>query len=182
MNFDKYFRSKKAMKEACNLLLIILCIVYSLVFFSDANLAQAKNSSEKMKINVSAKANTGGNTVSGGGNIETGDAKAEARSEIYSNGDKTEMSASAKAEANGKTAEIQSDEPGNLEAVADQNGTCVAKGNETCPDKIGDNGGQGSQSDYRDKDINNGNNIDKFLSAISDLSENILEKIKNCFT
>jgi len=169
------------MKEGRRLTLVFF-LVFSLIFFGEASLVRAKNTSENIKNSVSATANTGGNKIDGGGKIETGDASAEAKAKIYTNGENSEMNASAKAEANGKTAEISTDEPGNLEAVADQNGTCVAKGDETCGADSVDITGNDSQANDRDRDVNKENIVERVSGAISDLSENILEKIKNWFT
>ncbi|OGI26465.1 MAG: hypothetical protein A3J76_00750 [Candidatus Moranbacteria bacterium RBG_13_45_13] len=73
--------------------------------------------------NVSATANTGGNVVEGGGEIQTGNASASSSSSTTVNGDgETKVEVKAKAEANGKKVEAEVKEKNPKEDINVQKG------------------------------------------------------------
>ncbi len=64
--------------------------------------------SAKIENNVGATANTGGNKIEGLGSIETGDAKAEAKSVNIVNGEgENSIKAQVRAETNGESVEVK---------------------------------------------------------------------------
>jgi hypothetical protein len=92
------------MKEEINKLFILLLVFMPLVMGCPFQVSAA--GSVNIKNNVRAKANSGGNTISGPGEIKTGDATAKSSVKTNVSGEEVNIKTEASAEANGEKAEI----------------------------------------------------------------------------
>lgn len=92
-----------------NLLKYLVPIFAPVLFIAIGPYAYAKDDNiSNVENNVRAEANTGGNKIEGWGNIETGDARAKAKSvNIVNNDGESSVKAEAKAEADGGSVEIR---------------------------------------------------------------------------
>jgi hypothetical protein len=150
--------------------------VFGLVFLASVFLAE--NSSAKIENSVSATANTGGNVVTNGGTIKTGNAKASVNAQNYVNGsEKVQNKVEARAEVQG----------GGAEASVEANGekkSCTSENGETCTVEINkittNNSGTGENTDAAK--VENKNIIRIAVSAISSFTKNITEKIISWFS
>lgn len=148
--------------------------IFALIIFSAVILMCVKNASAKIENSVSATANTGGNKISGSGEIKTGDASASVNAQNYVNGGE---SAQTNVEAK---AEVQGD---NAQASVEVNGkkdTCESSSEEGCRVEISNSGGDNNSADSTDsadKGV-----IGSIAGALSNFTKNITDKIISWFS
>ncbi len=134
----------------------------------------AENASASIENNISATANTGGNTIKGNGTIKTGDATAQVQAENYVNGEEsTQNKVEARAEVQGEGAEAS------VEANGEKK-SCVAESDEGCAVEIsGTNPADNLISEPGKADKNM---IQAVAGAIADFAKNITDKIFSWFS
>ncbi len=153
----------------------ILFFIIALTFFVFSNDAGAD-----IKNSVSATADTGGNTVSGNGNITTGDAKATVKSQnIVNGGENVQNKVEAKAEAqgDGATASVE---------VNGEKKSCVSENGEGCEVEINnstDNSASASvETENMEKTAEEKNESLNMLEKIESFAKNIISEIGEWFT
>jgi hypothetical protein len=155
--------------------------VLALVLFALSNSADAK-----IENNVSATANTGGNTISGSGTIMTGDAKATVNAQNYVNGgENVENKVEVKAEGSKASVTVNGEEK-----------SCTADAGESCEVEI-------NNTDSNSEAVNNAdaeasvdavattkpentepekNIVQNITSAISDFTKSVIKKVESLFS
>lgn len=107
-----------------------------LLFLVIFSLILTKNSSADVENHISATANSGGNTVSGG-SIKTGNASAEVNAQNYVNGQSSQSNVQASAQAQGEGAQASVE-------VNGQKRSCTSENDAGCQTEI--NIGQSANS------------------------------------
>jgi hypothetical protein len=172
------------LKNKKNNFIIIFLSVFTLVFFG--SFLSFKNTNAKIENNVSATANTGGNTISGGGTITTGDAKASVNAQNYVNGgDIGENKIEAKAEVQGDGAKASV-------SVNGEEKFCTADAGESCEVELenGINGSKGSKGNNGIQEENNGENeieekeniVQVVTSAVAEFTKSLTDRIISWFS
>jgi hypothetical protein len=118
---------KVFLKMSVNLSVVTLLFFLTLV----STTGEAEGSSVNIKNNVRAKANSGGNTISGSGEINTGDATAKSSVKTNVSGEEINVSAEAEAEANGEKAEVNVESSGEDVNIHEEAGNASAEVNVT---------------------------------------------------
>lgn len=162
---------------------LIIVVTFAIIL-----LAVSGNAYANVKNTVSATANTGGNTVSGGGTIKTGDATASVKSEnSVSGGTDVQNKIDAKAEAQGNRAMASVSVNGDKKTcTADSGENCQVEINKTTdnnsitPDSANAAAGAGS-TDKADK-TEPENIVQKTFVAIEQFTKNITDKIISWFS
>ncbi len=123
--------------------------------------------SVNVENNVRAKANTGGNKITGSGEIKTGDATAKSSVKTNVSGEEINVKTEASAEANGEKAEVN----------AESNGENVDIHKET-----GDEGSQASADvNVNANTQNNKGIISLVISSVKNAVENLFNKVISFF-
>lgn len=156
--------------------IIIFLSVLALVFFAVVN-----NSNAKVENNISATANTGGNTISGSGTIKTGDAKATVNAQnIVNGGENVQNNVSAEAEGANASVTVNGEEK-----------SCTADAGDSCKVEINnsDNNSNTASSANTTENANvmpktdtEKNIVQTVASAVSNFAKSVTDKIISWFS